>query len=555
MAELTLSNARQLKDIPALRQLFSLLVIAGAVAIGFSVHTWSQKPDYAPVFTQLGDKDASEIANALRAADIPFQVELGSGAVTVPAAQVHEARLKLAAQGLPRSTTQGFELIQQEQGFGTSQFIESARYQHALETELARTIGSLQPVASARVHLAVPKPSAFTRAGEAAASASVLLELRAGRVLEKDQVASIVHLVASSVPQLQPSAVTVIDQSGRLLTRDGADAGMGQTTEQFEYARRVEAEYVRRIEQLLTPMTGPGRVSAQVSAVLDFSVVEEARETYNPNPQAVRSEQSSENTSRTANVAQGVPGATSNQPPAPAVTTPVNGAPAVAATDNITEQSRNSTRNFEMDKTLSHKRQGPGEIKRLSVAVLVDNLPRKDAKGAVTLTALTPEQLQQVEALVQQAVGFDAARGDSVSVQNAAFMAEEAPTAPPALPLWQQPEVRDIARTVLGVITVLFLVLVIVRPLLRNLMQASVQPQTPQALINEHGTLAVGHQDAGHHPGLPAEDRLSLTASGAPETPAVPEYEQKLQAARAAVTQDPKRVAQVVKNWVAAEST
>lgn len=532
---------RQFKDIPALRQLFSLVLVAAAVAGGAAVFMWSQKPAFTPLFATLEARDATAVTDALRAANIPSQIDPASGAVSVPAAQVHEARLKLAAQGLPKSASQGYEMIQGEQGFGTSQFIESARYQHALETELARTIASLQTVAAARVHLAIPKPSAFTRSG-GSASASVLVELRGGRTLDEDQVASIVHLVASSVPDLPAESVSVIDQSGRLLTRSGGDAAMAQTREQFDYSRRVEREYTQRIEQLLAPMMGPGRVSAQVSAEHDFAVTEEARETYNPNPQALRSEQSSE-TRNAGSGPRGVPGATSNQPPSSAAAVPLNATSGPGA--EVSAQSTQTTRNYEIDKTLSHTRQASGTLKRLSVAVLVDHLPVTDDKGVVTMTALKPEQLAQVEALVKEAVGFNAQRGDTVSVQNAAFLQPEALTPAEPLPLWQQPEFREMARNGLGALVVLILVFTVLRPTLRSLMTAPIAPPAAAALE--------GRIEAGTGGGAAAlamgEDRLSLGAPAAATHP----YEQKLQAARSAVAADPKRVAQVVKTWVAAE--
>ena len=311
MATLTLPAVRQLKDVPALRQLAVLAGIAAAVAVGLLVWSWSQQPGYVPVYANLSDKDAAELADALRAADIPMKLD--GGTVTVPQAQLYDARLTLAAQGLPHGASQGFESMQKDQGFGTSQFVETARYQHALETELARTIGNLQQVRGARIHLAIPKPSAFASKNEAP-SASVFIELYSGRTLEADQVASIVHLVASSVPGLLPAAVTVIDQFGHLLTHE-ADSAPARTAEQFDYTRRVESDYQRRIEQLLTPMVGASRVNAQVAADIDYSETEEAREQYGPDPAKVRSEQISEDTQRGANTAAGVPGATSNTPP------------------------------------------------------------------------------------------------------------------------------------------------------------------------------------------------------------------------------------------------
>jgi len=534
----SMKQLRGLKDLPAVRQLALLLGLALAVAGGVALFTWSQQPNYVPVYPGLAEKDAAEVMEALRAAGTPVRLDPASGSVSVPGDKVYEARMKLAAQGLPKGSAQGFEMIQQDQGLGTSQFIENARFQLALETELARTVSSLQPVKAARVHLALPKASAFVRSRDNA-SASVLVELYPGRQLDQGQVSSIVHIVASSVPDLAPAAVTVIDQYGHLLTQADPDSSLAQSAVQFDQAHRLEADYVRRINELLTPMLGPGKVSAQVAADMDFSVTEEARESYRPDSAVVRSEQTSEDMSRNGSgAAQGIPGATSNQPPAAAAAKAADPNSkkdpnaATAAADGPQTQSRTSSRNYELDRTVSHTRQPVGRLKRLSVAVLVDNLSKTDPKsGKTTQTALTQEQLTRVEALVKEAVGFSAERGDSVVVQNASFIAPEVPNLAP-LPLWQRPELRDYARQGLGGLVLLVLILAVLRPLLKTLMA----PPRRAAL-------------AGEAP-LQAEllgDQLSL---GGPARGASPPYEQKLAVARGAVSQDPKRVAQVVKTWL-----
>jgi flagellar M-ring protein FliF len=560
-----LREARSLKDIPVLRQLGMMLVLSIAIAGGIAMFFWTQKPNFAPLYTGLADVDAAQVADALRASGIEYKLEPGTGAVTVPGDKVYEARMKLASQGLPKGSAQGMEMLGKEQGFGTSQFIENARYQLAQETELARSIGTLTTIKAARVHLALPKPSAFTRNNDHA-SASVIIELYPGRSLDQGQVASIVHMVASSVPNLAPTNVTVIDQYGRLLTQDDPNSEAAQSAEQFDYTRRVEGDYVRRIEQLLTPMMGPGRISAQVAADLDFSVTEEAHEAYNPNPQAIRSEQTSEDVSRNgANPpAQGVPGATSNQPPSNAQAVPVNNAAAVAAagqtpaagapgapatataaaTEAPTSQTKTSTRNYEIDKTISHTRQSVGRVRRLSIAVLVDQIPKANDKGELVPTALTADELAKVQALVREAVGFDDKRGDTVAVQNAPFLQSEAIKPPPALPIWQQPEVRDYARQGLGALVLLVLGFFVLRPMIKGLM-APPAPKTVEGILE---TMAerrsvVGGTSLG-------DDRVSLGVDN--EVPKI--YEQKLVIARQAVAQDPKRVAQVVKTWIGSES-
>ncbi|HWU68609.1 MAG TPA: flagellar basal-body MS-ring/collar protein FliF [Stenotrophobium sp.] len=559
MAEATLPQLANLRDIPGVRQLLMLLAIAAAIAAGVSVFMWSQKPAMVPLYANLAARDASDVATALGSAGIPYVVDPASGAITVAAARVHEARMKLASQGLPKGTGMGFELIQQEQGFGTSQFIETARYQHALETELARTVSSLQPVQSARVHLAMPKQSVFARQDDAA-SASVLVELAPGRALDSSQVSSIVHLVASSVPELSANNVTVIDQYGHLLNAPGDGSGAAQqAANQFEQTRRVEADYVRRIEQLLTPITGSGRVSAQVVADMDFSRSEEASETYKPDPAAIRSEHTSDDvTHGAADAAQGIPGATSNKPAGAAQAQPLNPPAALAAAGKAAVQpaadaaaqsatpvseSRSSTRNFEMDRTVSHTSRPGGAIKRLSVAVLVDNLPKADGKGGSTLQPLDKAELAKVQSLVEQAVGFDARRGDSISVENVAFISDPVAALTP-IPLWQRPEVRDIGRQSLGALVVLILMFAVLRPALKNLISPPPGRKTrATAVLESRQSAAPGE----------APESLQQQAAAAAVPHIVHPYEQKLAQARSAVSQDPKRVAQVIKTWVGSD--
>ena len=329
------SNLRDLgplQDIPVVRQLGLFALVAAAIALGLWLFFWTQKPNYVPVFAGLDAKSTAEASDLLRTAQIPFRIDSGSGALSVESDQIGKARLALAAAGLPAAEGGGFEMLQGDQGFGTSQFVESARYQHALETELARTIANLRPVREARVHLALPKPSAFTRQKEPA-SASVVLHLRSGSVLEPGQVTAIEHLVASSVPQMPVDNVTVVDQFGRMLSSDNPDSESALTAQRFEQQRRAEAVYVQRIQELLEPLAGPGRVSAQVSIDMSFAETEQASETYGPDPAMIRSEQVSESGDLAAMAApQGVPGAASNNPDTAAAAHAAAVAPAMSRT-------------------------------------------------------------------------------------------------------------------------------------------------------------------------------------------------------------------------------
>jgi flagellar M-ring protein FliF len=454
----------------------------------------------------------------------------------------------MAAKGLPE--TGGFSLMEKDPGFGVSQFMENARYQHALETELARTIAGLKQVEGARVHLAVPQQSAFVR-DRRPTSASVFLQLRSGRRLEREQVTSIVNLVASSIPDLSAEQVTVVDSQGRLLSAPDKDTEFAEREQQMEIARRMEDDYSQRIESLLTPLLGVGRVRAQVVAQIEMSSTEEAKEQFRPDSQIVRSEQTSEDLSRNGagTGPQGVPGALTNQPPQGGVAQPAGApAPVAAAAAGATtpagttitpvpdNSSKQATRNYEMDRTVAYTRQPAGRLQRLSVAVLIDNLRTTDKDGKVTETPLSEEQLTRINTLVRDAVGFDEPRGDRVSVVNQSFLPDPAVEVPEieAIPIWEKPLVRDIAKIFSGLIIVVLLLLFVLRPLMKSLSAAARVAMVP-APAN------AGGGGAGGGPG-------TQSASSGPGSAIA--YEQQIAQARSLVAKDPARVAQVVKDWV-----
>jgi len=546
----------KLQEMQLGRKAGTLALIALAVAAGLYVFFWSQKPDYSPLYTGLDPKATAEATDLLRAAQIPFKLDQATGAISVPEANLHDARLKLAGSGLTDSGRLGFELMERDPGFGVSQFVENARYQHALETELVRTIATLRPVRDARVHLAIPKPSAFTRQREAA-SASVVLELRSGALLERNQVDAIVHLVSSSIPDLAPEKVTVVDQNGRMLSSAGTDSESALSAAQFEQARRQETSYNQRIRELLEPLTGPGRVNAEVTVDMDFSVTEEARELFNGEPAKLRSEQVSENSSA-AEGPQGIPGATSNTPPGAVAAQQADGTPApaaagaqaTAAAAGPTETSRSATRNFELDRTLQHTRQPAGRIRRVTAAVLVDHVPRPGKDGKPALQALSAEEIKRVEDLVRQAVGFDATRGDVVSVVNAAFVREDGQAIEPPK-WWEDPRVRDIARLLLGALVVLALLFGVLRPALRQIAGPAPKARSRKDSAEQTAEVSLVEDDL---PAL-AEDTAQI-GMHRPQPIALPSdaYEDRLRVARDAVKTDSKRVAQVVKDWLGNEA-
>jgi flagellar M-ring protein FliF len=546
-----------------LRPLLLLLGVAVAVAVGVTIVLWWRGPDWSLLYGNLSDGDAGSVVQALQTAGIEYKLDNSSGAIMVPAERVHDARLQLAAQGLPAGKSGGFAMIVKDPGFGTSQFMENARYQYALETELAQTISSLQAVQAARVQLALPPQSAFV-SDHRSASASVLLQLRSGRRLEPEQVSAIVHLVASSVPELESDKVTVVDQEGRLLSAPKSGEAAA-AAEQFDAERRIEDSYASHIEALLSPMVGEGRVRAQVTVDLDQGASEQASEQYKPDSAVVRSEQSSQQVTHGGAGSGGIPGALTNQPPAggsivaanrtgstpgaPSAATPAAAAPnagsaaatgaaatnaangaaagnaaaANAAPANAVpaDTSQQSTKNYEIDRTVSYTRQPGGRIKRLTVAVLLDNLRSIGSDGKTAQRPLSQPEIDNVTKLVKDAVGFDQARGDSVNVVNAPFAQQTEVLTPQSVPLWQRPWLMNIARLIFGALILVALALGVLRPLIRNLATQVLPPPPAPAALTE-----------GRSPG----PQLA--------------YEQQVVQARNLVSQDPKRVAQVVKTWV-----
>ncbi len=524
-----------------IRQIVFLFAIAGSVAVGGYVVLWSQEPNYSLLYGSLSDQDASAVIESLQKANIEYHVEQNTGAVMVATSKVHEARMTLAAEGLPKSANSGFAMLNEEQKLGTSQFIEKARYQNALENELAISITKVTAVRAARVHLALPKESVFLR-NRKAASASVLLDLYSGHHLEPGQVAAIANLVASSVPSLELTNVSVIDQDGRLMTQNQSSADLAMTASEFQYATQVENSYIKRIENILIPLLGQDGVKAQVTAELDFTSTEQTRESFNPDLPALRSEQLEEDSKSSSGLAGGVPGALSNQPSA-------NGsAPEIVGNNNsknddnsnsaMGSMQRRSTRNYELDKTISHTRLPTGSLLRLSVAVIIDYKKSVNEKGAVERVEHTPEELNQITNLVKETIGFNSIRGDSVNVMNAQFTLPDAIEPLPELPIWQQAWVWDIAKQVLGGLFVLFLVFGILKPAIKNMMNKE---------ITLHQTALAG--PTGVTGQLTADDSSSK-AQEMKALEAAPEYDKSIHNVKEMVNTDPKLAAQVVRNWV-----
>lgn len=554
------------------RQIGIMLGLAFSVAIGIAVVLWSQEPSYSRLYSEISEKDVTEILDVLNTQGIKYKVEKGSGAIIIPSEQIDEVKLKLAGMGLPRSNSVGYELLSKDQGFGASKNLEMIRFQRALEGEIAQTITSIQSVKSARVLLAIPQQSVFVRERKKP-SASVIVNLYQGRSLDKGQIESIIHLVASSVPQLDADQVTVVDQKGQLLnSRDGSSVS-NLTTKQFEYKKNMEEHLMERIENILSPLVGDG-MRVQLSADLDFTETDKTQELFDPKSTVLRSEQTSEELNKLP-ATQGVPGALSNQPPAAGSAPEKAAADATGATPNATpnpaatpnsaatdttapgSSSKNATRNFEVDKTITHTRSATGLLRRLSVAVVVDDQRTAQADGKVTNQPYKPEDITRFTDLVKQAVGFDSARGDQVTVTNVAFKAPEAPEALPAVPLWEQPWFLNILKQLGAGLVVLLILLGILRPTMRYLAGGTILKNTAKASAEE-AEAAV----AGELMGNPEMAALTSKIQGQAALPLsidellqdnlnVPQhYGQRLEYLQKMVDDNPQLVAQVLKRWV-----
>lgn len=542
LADNTSTAAAKFATLSIPRQLGLLGGLAASIAIGVSVVLWSREPNYLPLLSESNPREASEIVDVLQRNDIPFKIEKGNGMILVGADEVQSARMKLAAEGLPRGNGNGFEMFANSNAFNTSQFMENARYKQALETELARTISQLHDVKAARVHLAIPRESAFVRDNREP-SASVFIDVYSGPELKKQTIASIINLVASSVPNLSASHVTVVDQNGQLLNEGGGQTLFSNTERFMEYRQSLEKQYVQKIEDILTPLLGYGRVSAKVTADLDFTSYEQTQEMYNPEQPAVRSEQSLEEKRSSDGSASGVPGALSNLPPASASLQPTNGAQGNNAAQGQKGNNQNTgfsntqttaessnyrtqrTRNYELDKTVSHTQNQPGMIKRLTVAVLVDDKPTLNTKTKkMEVKPLTADEITQIKLLVADAIGINPARGDSLNVTNKHFVKPDPIPELPEEPIWKKQIFWSIVKQAVAALLVLGILFGLLRPLFRSL---------------------VGDEKR------KAEEELSeLTYKSQDMLPTANDYESQLALLRQVVDKEPKRVAQVVKTWV-----
>lgn len=560
-------------NLPLLRQFGLLVGLAASVAIGVAVALWSREEPYTPLDAALGGADAARVVSLLDAQKIPYHIDPRSGALLVPADKVQIVKMKMAGAGLGGERAQGYELLDQESPFGSSQFMEATRLQRSLEGELARTITGLYAVRSARVHLALPKSTTFVRGGNKP-RASIFVELQSGNALTPDQVSAMVNLVTSSVADLDAKDVSVVDQKGRLLSRNEEEGALADAGKQLEHVRRIEESLIGRVRRVVEPLVGYDHFTAEISADVDFTEQEQTSEQYQPDPPALRSEQTLvERMMGGAGDRGGVPGALSNQPPgavsvpevAARPTTPPlpaeAAAGAAASSSAETGRSRNqATRNYELDRTLSHTRQQVGKVRRLSIAVVVDDLPDlappkkgsakkgaaegKEAANAVPRRAWSDEELRKLTELVKGATGYDAARGDTLSVVNSSFVKREIEPAGEPVAFWSEPWFWSLAKQLLGGLFVVLIAIAILRPVMKNISAFSgTRPATLVAY--PAGTVVMGEGGERMQTVAPITEAGRMISFDGSKS-----YEQQLDAVKGLVQQDPGRVAQVVKKWV-----
>ena len=541
----------RLNALPPKRKWTLAAGVAGLVAIVMAMTLWSSQGDYKVLYANLSDKDGGAIIAQLTQLNVPYRYSEGGGAILVPAARVHDMRLKLASAGLPKGSVVGFELME-SQRFGATQFQERLNFQRGLEGELTRSIQGLDAVASARVHLALPNQNGFFREQQKP-SASVVLTLHPGRTLERAQLAGIVHLVSSSVPEMTPKAVSVLDQSGALLSSADDSNTNGLDAQQLQYVHQLEANYTKRVMDILEPVVGRDNLRAQVTADVDFSQTEQTSEEYKPNqgkePATVRSQQTSEAAGPGSTPPAGVPGATSNQPPVPA-TAPINGAapPLQAAQggSNGANTRRDATTNYEVDRTVRVTRAATGVVRRINAAVVVNHVTKTDPKGKPSTAPMSEQELQKLTTLVQETVGFNADRGDSVKVLTAPFRVETPPV--DDTPLWKQPQVLDLVRVGLVPAALTLLGLIVVFGAIRPALKAAEppKPERLEAVVDDPQALP-GAENSGQNAGMAPGTEL-LPALEAPAS------DSRLIDARKLALENPAAMASLVRAWVSKEA-
>jgi flagellar M-ring protein FliF len=535
--------------------------VAGVLALVLILWMWNKEPDYKVLFANYSDKDGGAITAALDQMQVKYKLAEGGQAILVPSDQVHNVRLRLAQQGLPKGGNVGFEVME-NQKLGVSQFLEQVNYQRALEGELARSIQSIAAVEAARVHLALPKPSVFVR-DQQRPTASVILQLHSNRMIDPAQVSAIVHLVASSVPELSPANVTVVDQAGNLLSEmnkngNAANNAKNLDASQLKYVQEMQKQVTKQVESIITPIVGEGNVRAEAVADVDFSAIEQAAETYKPNSppaaSAIRSQQSSETSGNANQNPGGIPGALSNQPPgvatAPLTTTPPGaaGAPgqpgAAAGTAAVGPNHKESTTNYEVDKTVRYEQKAMAGLKRMTVGVVVNYRRTVDKNGKVSVKPLSADEMAKITSLVKEAMGYNQDRGDSVSVANAPFDGvDKEPEAP--LEWWRDPAnlplAKELAKFLITALILLYILLRIVRPMMRPVLKKIDEINEPEPEPEPEPIV---------EPLGPTPEELLAEEIAKMEENTARTYRDNLALAKKLATEDPRIVANVIKEWI-----
>ncbi|KPC53114.1 flagellar basal-body MS-ring/collar protein FliF [Amantichitinum ursilacus] len=543
---------RRFSEMSGTRKAMLMVGLAALIAVAVGLTLWSRTPDYRILYTNIPDKDAGTILQALQTQNVPYKIDQG-GTISVPADRVYDVRFTLASQGLPKAGDVGFELMD-NQKFGISQFNEQVNYQRAVEGELGRSIETIQAVDKARIHLAMPRQTVFLR-DQQKPTASVVLTLRPGRTLDSNQVAGIVHLVASAIPDLTDSNVSIVDQEGNLLSNNNPLNHANLDARQLVYVQEIEKNYVDRVQAILAPIVGKENVHAEVTAQVDFAEIEQTSETFKPNQASgtasLRSQQTLQNDGKTdAATAAGVPGALSNQPPgaaaAPITVANASDASSAAAAQGSSTIHHESTINYEVDKTVQHVKQPTGAVKRLSAAVVINYKPGKDATGKATFVPFTPAEMAQINNLVQESIGYNKDRGDSVNVVNTTFAGavageEEQPMQTQVL-TYIKGNLTDIVKLALVALAVIYLLLFVVRPLMRDLSKAREEPRTLELDLGDSAGLT---EDMGD-----SEERVAEEQEENQRTAA---FSDLLAQAKELARNDPRMVATILREWMSNE--
>ncbi len=544
---INLKQIAVLSQLTLVRQIGFMFIVAASIALGTSIVLWSTSSNYVALFMDMSPQDSSDVIAALEDSSTDYRIDAGSGIISVPAENVQETRLMMASRGLPSSSSlRGYSVLEDEQGLGTSNFMEQARYHRALEQELVETIKHIQIVRNARVHLSIPKQTSFLRSVNKP-TASVMIELIGPQSLSDTQLNGVLHLVTSSVSGLEPENVSIVDQRGNLLSKN-SDSNLGNSNENIRLTRQFEQDYSNRITEILTPMVGTGNVRTQVSADLDFTFIETTEETYNPNNVVVRSEQMQEETSG-SNTTSVEPGSLSELPPE--TNLPANLPETVAG--NNSQTRTNSTRNYEIDRSVSLIRRVPGSIRKLSVAVLLDLHASDVVDDAIEETAdsiqsnaeLDAVKIERITQLVREAIGFDAARGDTVSVIHEPFVAEATLIEAEPIAFWQQEWFFSILKQVAAGLGVIFLIFGVLRPAMQMTLASPVQKYSNSSSSSGGAELTGEHIQASNNGEAGSVPALSNNS--------VSTYDQNLTLAQSLVQNEPARAARMIQNWLTNE--